>query len=73
MSVYRTIGPLVQNLTFVKHYKKKMTMSSFCNPKVVKSAAKFLKIVSLVKLLYPKIILNSSFACAREVIHTPEN
>ena len=49
-----------------------MTMSSFCNLKVVKSAAKILKIGSLVKYLCPKIILNRPFTCAREVIHTPE-
>ena len=34
---------IFQNLTFLKHHKKNMTISSFCNPKVVKSAAKTLK------------------------------
>ena len=38
---------IFQNLTYLEHHKKNMTMSSFCNPKVVKSAAKILKIGSL--------------------------
>ena len=51
---------------FLKHRKKNMTMSFFfCNPEVLKSAAKNLKISSRIKYLCPKIISNRSFACAR--------
>ena len=45
---------IFQNLTFLKHHKIYMTMSSFFNPKVVKSAAKIFKICSLIKKIMPK-------------------
>ena len=44
---------LFQNLTFLKHLKKNKTMSSFCNPLVLKSAEK-IKMGSLIKKNMPK-------------------
>ena len=39
---------------FLKHHKKNMTMSSFCIPKVLKSATKYLKIGSQIKIFMPE-------------------
>ena len=40
---------IFQNLTFLKHDKKNMTLSSFCNPRVVKIASKMFKLSKTVK------------------------
>ena len=45
-----------------------MILSSICIPKVLKNAAKLLKIGSKIKNERPKISLTRYFACAREVI-----
>ena len=59
MSVYRTIGPLVGKLTFLKDLKK--NMSPFCIPKVLKSATKNLKIGEQIKKIMQEHILNRVF------------
>ena len=38
-----TFFPVFQNLTFLKHVKKNMAMTSFCNQNVLNRAAKYLK------------------------------
>ena len=51
-----------QNLTFLKHHKKNTPMSTFCNPNVVKSAAKNENRFTY-KIIMPKNILNRHCCC----------
>ena len=58
---------------FFKMSQEKYDYVIFLQPKSPKKCCKKFENRFTSKIIMPKIILNRPFACAREVIHTPEN